>query len=57
MVSMVKAEMAIKWHRAGYEVKEMIARLLGIGEYECRSIILHPELAEAAPETGTRTLI
>lgn len=56
MVSMVKAEMAIKWHRAGYEVKE-IARLLGIGEYECRSIILHPELAEAATETGTRTLI
>lgn len=56
MVSMVKAEMAIKWHRAGYEVKE-IARLLGIGEYECQSIILHPELAEAAPETGTRTLI
>jgi hypothetical protein len=53
---MVKAEMAIKWHRAGYEAKE-IARLLGIGEDECRSIILHPELVENRPETEARTLI
>lgn len=41
--------MILKWHRDGYEVGE-IARLLKISEEECRSIILHPELAEKAPK-------
>ena len=48
MVSKTKAEMILKWHKDGYEVGE-IARLLKISEEECRSIILHPELAEKAP--------
>lgn len=50
MVSKAKAEMILKWHKDGYEVGE-ISRLLKIGEEECRSIILHPELAEKAPKT------
>ena len=45
MVSRAKAEMILKWNRDGYGVNE-IARLLKISEEECRSIILHPELAE-----------
>lgn len=49
MVSKAKAEMISKWHRDGYEVGE-IARLLKISEDECRSIILHPELAETVPK-------
>lgn len=49
MVSRAKAEMILKWHRDGYGVNE-IARLLKISEEECRSIILHPELAEKAPK-------
>lgn len=49
MVSRAKAEMILKWNRDGYGVNE-IARLLKISEDECRSIILHPELAEKAPK-------
>lgn len=49
MVSRAKAEMILKWHRDGYEVGE-ISRLLKISEEECRSIILHPELAETVPK-------
>lgn len=49
MVSKAKAEMILKWHRDGYGVNE-IARMLKISEEECRSIILHPELAETAPK-------
>lgn len=49
MVSKAKAEMILKWHKDSYEVGE-IARLLKISEEECRSIILHPELAEKAPK-------
>lgn len=47
MVSRAKAEMILKWHRDGYSIDE-IARLMKIGEDECRAIILRPELAGPA---------
>lgn len=49
MVGRAKAGMILKWHERGYGVGE-IARLLMIGEDECRSVILHQELAAPAPK-------
>lgn len=45
MVSRNKAELVIKWSKRGYAVED-ISKLLKIGVDECRSILLHPELAE-----------